>query len=114
MISDYGKEYSKKYLEANEEAINNIRKIIQEEQIECELHTQIAYVYATQQDEVLKIEKEVDAVKQLGKNAEFVKKLDLPFEIKGAIKFENQAQFHPRKYMLGLSKKILERNKIYN
>ena len=31
---------------------------------------------------------------------------ELPFEIKGAIKLENQAQFHPRKYMYGLVKAI--------
>ena len=30
----------------------------------------------------------------------------MPFRIAGAVKTENQAQFHPRKYMLGLAKAI--------
>ena len=113
LINDYGKEYAKKYLEANEEAIENIKEIIKEEQIECEFCKQNAYVYATQEDEVIEIQKEVEAVKELGKEAEFVTQTELPFKIKGAIKFKEQAQFHARKYMIGLCKAILKENQIY-
>lgn len=114
LISDYGEDYARKYLEANEKAIQNIKDIIQKEQIECELTEQSAFVYTTKQDEVQEIEKEVEAVKKLGKDAQFVTNIGLPFKIKGAIEFKNQAQFHPRKYMLGLAKSILKKNKIYN
>lgn len=114
LITDYGEEYAKKYFEANEQAIKNITEIIQKEQIECEINMQTAYIYTSQQDEVNQIEKEVDAMKKLGAKTEFVTKTELPFKIKGAIKLENQAQFHPRKYMIGLSKTILNKNKIYN
>lgn len=114
LIKDYGEQYARKYLEANEEAIKNIKDIIDKEQIECDFSERKAYVYATKQDEVMEIEKEVDAVNKLGKNAKFVTDIGLPFKIKGAIEFEGQAQFHPRKYMLGLAKSILKENKIYN
>lgn len=113
LINDYGKEYAKKYLEANEEAIENIKEIIKKEQIECEFCKQNAYVYTTQEDEVIEIQKEVEAVKELGKEAEFVTQTELPFKIKGAIKFKEQAQFHARKYMIGLCKAILKQNEIY-
>lgn len=114
LISDYGEDYARKYLEANEKTIQNIKDIIQKEQIECELTEQSAFVYTTKQDEVQEIEKEVEAVKKLGKDAQFVTNIGLPFKIKGAIEFKNQAQFHPRKYMLGLAKSILKKNQIYN
>ena len=114
LISDYGEDYARKYLEANEKTIQNIKDIIQKEQIECELTEQSAFVYTTKQDEIQEIEKEVEAVKKLGKDAQFVTNIGLPFKIKGAIEFKNQAQFHPRKYMLGLAKSILKQNKIYN
>lgn len=114
LIDDYGEEYAKKYLEANEQAIKNIKQIIDKEQIECEFSTQKSYVYTTKQDEVAEIEKEVEAVNKLGKNAKFVKDIGLPLKIKGAIEFDGQAQFHPRKYMIGLAKAILKQNKIYN
>ena len=113
LIDDYGEEYAKKYLEANEKAIENIKQIIKEEQIDCDFSMQKSYVYTTKEDEVLEIQKEVAVVNKLGKNAKFVNKIDLPIKIKGAIEFDGQAQFHPRKYMLGLANSIIKQNKIY-
>ena len=113
LIDDYGEEYAKKYLEANEKAIQNIKQIIKEEQIDCDFNMQKSYVYTTKEDEVLEIQKEVEAVNKLGKDAKFVNKIDLPIKIKGAIEFDGQAQFHPRKYMLGLANSIIKQNKIY-
>ena len=114
LISDYGVEYAKKYLLANEQAISNIKTIIEEEQIDCDLCMENAYIYTTEQDEVPEIEKEAEALEKLGKHSEIVSKTELPLKIKCALKVERQAQFHPRKYMLGLCKKILKKNKIYN
>ena len=113
LIDDYGEEFAQKYLEANENAIKNIKKIVEEEKIECDFCEEKSYVYTTKEDEVIEIEKEVEAVKKLGKDAKFVTQIDLPIKIKGAIEFENQAQFHPRKYMIGLAEAILKENKIY-
>lgn len=114
LIEDYGKEYAQKYFEANQEAIQNIKDIIKTENIECEFEEKKAYVYTTKQDEILELEKEAEAVNKIGGKAKIVNNLDLPFKIKSAIEFDGQAQFHPRKYMLGLAKAILRENKIYN
>ena len=113
LIDDYGEEYAKKYLEANEKAIENIKQIIKEEKIDCDFSMQKSYIYTTKEDEILEIQKEVEAVNKLGKKAKFVDKIDLPIKIKGAIEFDGQAQFHPRKYMLGLANSIIKQNKIY-
>ncbi len=114
LISDYGVEYARKYLDVNEQAISRIKEIIDKEQIECEFKNKSAYVYTTKQDEIIEIEKEVDAVRKIGKDAQIVTKTDLPFKVEAAIEFKDQAQFHPRKYMLGLANAILKQNKIYN
>lgn len=114
LIKDYGEEYAKKYLEANEYAINNIKEIIDKEKINCDFLERKSYVYTLNEDEVLEIEKEVDAVKKIGKEAKLVTKTDLPFKIKAGIEFEGQAQFNPSKYMVGLAKSIIKDNKIYN
>ena len=114
LVSNYGIQYAQKYLKANEEAIKNIKEIIDNEKIECEYEEKDSYVYAQKEDEVLEIEKEIEAVEKAGIKAEFIKKInDFPIDIKGAIKFKGQAQFHPRKYMIGLCKAILKQNKIY-
>ena len=114
LIKDYGKEYAHQYLEANEEAIKNIKEIIDREKIECEFTEKKAYVYSLNEDEVLDIEKEVEAANKIGKDAKLVSETDLPFKVKASIEFDGQAQFHPRKYMIGLAKSILKDNKIYN
>lgn len=108
LFDSEGLEFAKKYYEANEEAIKNIEKIIAQENIDCDFEIQDAYVFTQKEDELQKIKDEAECVKKIGGNAEFTTKTDLPFSIQGAIKFPNQAQFNPRKYVLGLLNKIEE------
>lgn len=111
LIDSFSEEFAKKYLEANEQAIYNIQKIIDMENINCDFKFQDAYVYTKDIDELQKIKDEVTAVKSIGFNAEFVTSIPLPIKnVLGAIKFPKQAQFHPRKYIAGLCKSILENN----
>lgn len=111
LIDSQGKESAKQYLDANEEAIRNIEKIINEEQIDCDFEKQDAYIFTQKPEELEKIKLEIKALEQLEYEAEFVDKIELPIEILGAIKFKNQAQFNPCKYALGLEKSI--KGKIY-
>jgi len=114
LIKDYGEKFAQKYLDANQKAITEIKKIIDENNIECDFSWQDNYVYTQLEDDVEQIKNEVKAVKSLGLDAEFVTKTDLPFTIQGAIKFPNQAQFDARKYMLGLANQITnQKGKIY-
>lgn len=115
LINSQGKEYAKKYLEANEEAIKNIKQIIEKEDIDCDFKEESAYVFTRKNEDVQKILTEVEAVNKIGKKAKFKNNIELPIgNIKGAIEFENQAQFNPVKYVYGLCDKIIENNgKIY-
>lgn len=109
-----GKEYAKKYYKANEEAKENIKKIINKEKIECDLEIKNAYVYTEVEKVVQDIKEEIEYTKKLNIPSEFVSKIDLPLDIYGAIKFENQAQFDPVKYTYGLADCIIKNNgKIY-
>lgn len=103
-----GKEFAKKYYEANEQAKENIIKIINKEKIECDLERKNAYVFTEVEKEVQKIKEEVEYTKKLDIPSEFTNKIDLPIDIYGAIKFENQAQFNPVKYVYGLAKSIIK------
>lgn len=114
LTNSYGQKFAKDYLEVNEQAIQNIKNIIDEEKIKCDFEYQNSYVYTTKKEDVKLIKKEIKAVENLGYNCEFVTKTGLPFEVEGAICFKNQAQFHPLKYLDGLCKAILARDgKIY-
>lgn len=108
LVSTYGEQFAKDYLFANQEAIENIKKIIDTESINCNFEWQSNFVYTIEKSEVNKIKKEVDCVNALGFPANFVTKTGLPFEIAGAIQFKNQAQFNPIKYVNSLSDCIIK------
>lgn len=110
LINSEGKQKAKQYIQANEKAIRNIEEIITKENIECDFEKEDSYVFAENINEVEKIKKEVSAVKSLGIDCEFVEKVDINTNNFGAIKFKNQAQFNPSKYVIGLAEAI-ERNK---
>ena len=109
LTDSYSQKFAKDYLEANEQAITNIKNIIDEEKINCDFEYQNNYVYTTKKDDIKAIKKEIKALEDLGYNCEFVTKAGLPFEIEGAVCFKNQAQFHPLKYLSGLCKCITTR-----
>ena len=106
LLDSEGYEFAKKYYESNENAIRNIENIIKEENIDCDFEKQDSYVFTQKENEVQNIKDEVESVRKIGGNAEFTTKTDLPFSVQGAIKFPNQAQFNPRKYVFGLLNKI--------
>lgn len=110
LIDTFGEQFAKDYLFANEEAIENIKNLIDTEHIKCDFETQSSFVYTTSESDVNKIKKEVDCVNSIGFPANFVTKVGLPFEIAGAIQFKNQAQFNPIKYTNALCDCILKNN----
>ncbi len=114
LIQSQGQEYAKKYLNANEMAIKEIERIIKEEKIDCDFKKENSYVFTRKDEDVQKIQKEIKATNMIGKESKFKNKIQLPLEIKGAIEFKDQAQFHPIKYAYGLCKAIIQNGgKIY-
>ena len=109
LLVDNGKEFTKKYYLANQQAIKNIENIIKEENIKCNYKKQDAYIFTQDVRELEKIRQEVKIVHAIGGEAEYVEKIEPNLEgVQGAIKFPKQAQFNPRKYVKGLVSKILE------
>ncbi len=119
LINTFGLEFAYKYYKSNKNAIEDIKKIIDEEKIDCDFEYQNNYIYCTEPKEVIKIKNEINALNQIVKyenkqndknNPQFITNCGLPFKILGGIETKKQAEFHPRKYMLGLAKSIEENN----
>ena len=110
LANSYSQKFAQDYLEANEQAIKNIKNIIDKEKIKCDFEYKNSYVYTTKKEDLKFIKKEQKAIENLGFNCEYVTKTGLPFEIEGAICFKNQAQFHPLKYLNGLCHCIAKNN----
>jgi len=104
--SQMSEEFARQYADANESAIRMIEKIAQENNIECDYVPQSAYDYTLDDNYVDKISQEVKVASSLGIKATYLEEIPLPFPIKAAVRFDNQAQFHPRKFLLPLAEKI--------
>lgn len=105
LIAEFGEEKARQYAKANELAIKKYKEIIEDKRIECDFEEKPAYVYSLNEVDVLK--EEVEAAKNLGIDAEFVDEANLPFKINGAVKFNNQAQFNPLKFLKGISNELV-------
>jgi len=106
LIKRLGLEKARQYAQANEKAIRFIENLVNTKKIDCDFSPQAAYVYTREDQYIKAIEEEVSAAASLGIKAHFVEQSALPFEIKAAERFDNQGQFHPRKYLLTLAKDI--------
>lgn len=102
LINKFGVLKARQYLEANNDAIEEYRRLCKN--IDCDFEEKSAYVYALDSD--LKIKKEIAALNTLGYNADFVETTPLPFSVAGAVRFKNQAQFHPLKFAYSISEKL--------
>ena len=102
MMKRFGKEKTKLYVEAQAGAIKEYCRLCQN--MDCDFEKKDSYVYSL--NNPLKIEKEVSALNSIGMNAEFAMVDELPFNIAGAVKVKDQAQFHPLKYLYTIARDL--------
>lgn len=100
----YGMEKACLYAQAHQEAIEEYQKLIDEEGFSCHFERLPSILYSKTEEESLKQEAEI--ARRLGIPAFFTTKTELPFPVKGAVVFENQAQFHPLEFINQLAKKL--------
>ncbi|MEG1705812.1 MAG: FAD-dependent oxidoreductase [Clostridia bacterium] len=111
LVNSFGIEFAKYYYEANEQAIQNIQNIIEEENIQCDFKLEDSYIYCETENGNKILKNEFETLKKLNISCELVKDISLPTNSLNAIRFPNQASFHPIKYIYGLCNKILTSNK---
>ena len=99
LIREYDEETARLYYEANQAAISHFRKLAAD--YPCQMETKPAFVYTTGSTE--KLEKELRALERIGAKARYWDSLPLPFDVTGAIEFEDQAQFHPLLLAAGIA-----------
>ena len=102
MIANNGFDVAKDYLYANLQAVENFKQLVEDEQIDCDFEITPSYLYSHKHS----LEDEVKALYKLGYEAELVQDIDLPFEIKNAVKFKDMAQFHPLKFLYAMAEKL--------
>jgi len=100
----FGQEYTREYAAANENAIKMYKAIVDDENISCHFESIPAYLYSTFGNQSLK--EEYHAAQRAGIKCKLTRQTALPFTIKSALKFENQAQFNPLEFIAHISKNL--------
>lgn len=108
----YGLNFAKKYLSANNEAISNIKDIIDSENIKCDFKYENSFVFTQNVSDVDILKDEFKILNKLEfSDIEFLNDIDIDINTCAAIKFKNQASFNPVKYTLSLANIIYNKNK---
>lgn len=103
LLREKGKEKAAAYVALHQQAIKTYREVVEEDKIDCDFEETWACVFS-QDKEVLK--REEQAALLLGEEAEFLSSVPLPFAAGGAVRVYGQAQFHPLKFIRGISENL--------
>lgn len=90
-------------MQANQAAVEEYKKIIQTEGIDCDLRICNAYVYSTD-SELLR--QEAEAARRLGIHASFENHVEIPVCCSGAVCFPKQDESHPLKFITRLAEQL--------
>ena len=104
----HGRKGARMAAESHTTAINRIETIVREERISCDLERVDGYLFLAPGDAVSLLEEELAAARRAGlTDVEQLARTPLTgFGDVPCLKFPNQGQFHPLKYVAGLSRAI--------
>jgi glycine/D-amino acid oxidase-like deaminating enzyme/nitrite reductase/ring-hydroxylating ferredoxin subunit len=107
LLRDFGYERASLVWESSRAAITLLERMIAMRGLSCGFRRVPAYLYTERNEGVAALEEELDAMKKLGIPATLVRgAIPLPFRVAGALRFDQQAQFHVRQYLLPLAREI--------
>lgn len=96
-----GIRHARLYASANQKAILEYQRLITARSIFCDFKKCSACLYSLKDAHILR--QESKAAMESGIHSQFSVDTELPFPVKGAIYYSNQAQFHPLKFLESVS-----------
>jgi len=93
--------------EAGRTAIEQIASFVKSLDIDCGFERVPGYLYTEKRSRVAELKNEAVSAEKAGVSARWVDEVPLPFETRGGVLFENQAQFHPGLYLAGLARHLI-------
>lgn len=107
LVERAGEGRARLYGEANQAAVGWIADTVAERGIECDLVRAPAYTVATGDEAAERVHEEAETAARLGLPADVTDHTELPFPVRAAVCFREQAGFHPRKYLLALAEEVI-------
>ncbi len=108
LYSGLGPADARLHATAQWDAIEHVATTALQLGIDCDFERVPAFTYTETGEHLDAVRKEAEAAAAAGLDAQFVTTTGLPFPVAGAVRVDNQAQFHPRRYLLGLADAIVK------
>jgi glycine/D-amino acid oxidase-like deaminating enzyme/nitrite reductase/ring-hydroxylating ferredoxin subunit len=107
LVRRFDVETARVYAEANVAGLAEIVSMAERLGIDCDLERRPNHVWAESAVELESLRAESLVERELGLPTTLLDAADeLPFEVTGLLRMEDQAQFHPRRFLLGLAAAI--------
>lgn len=101
LLTNYGAKAMSLYARSNQQAVQEYGRLIKDRSIDCCFQKRPSFLYTMEQPEAIHLE--AMAARKAGIAASEITDTELPFTIKRALCFPDQASFHPLKFLEALS-----------
>ena len=105
--SAFSAEATKLVADAGKQAIEMIRAMVTNHQIDCDLENKTGYLFSQDEKQTQQLEEILEASQRAGVTVKESQQNGLPIEFLKSIEFKSQAQFHPLKYINGLAEEFI-------
>jgi glycine/D-amino acid oxidase-like deaminating enzyme/nitrite reductase/ring-hydroxylating ferredoxin subunit len=106
LVKTWGEDGAKAVWDANEVALHQIERLVREEAINCDFRRVSGFLFGPRPEDVDLLQEEARLASQFGYRPAFVAPADFPFRARSVVRFEGQARFQPRRYVLHLLEKV--------
>jgi glycine/D-amino acid oxidase-like deaminating enzyme/nitrite reductase/ring-hydroxylating ferredoxin subunit len=104
--SKFGADAARAYGSANQAALEWIARRVERDGIDCDFRRRSSYAYVSRGGDRAQVEDEAAAAADAGLPAELTESTPLPYDVEAAVRFDDQAEFHARKYLLALAERL--------
>jgi len=105
----FGREAAALHGQANQNAVGQYETVIKRYGIECDFERVPAWTVSNREEDMDALAAEADALREAGLPANLSRDTGLPYGLAGGVALEQQARFHPLKYLLGMARELAER-----
>ena len=106
IMSKFGNAGARAVFDSQRAALQRIEALVGELSIDCQFERVPGYLFGETDEQRDEIESEAAACQELGIPVVLTREVPLPFAVRVALRFEDQAQMHPIRYLLALADTI--------
>lgn len=103
LLARHGREVAQAYASCNQAAVRRVAGLVEEHGIGCDARTVAGHVHTEDPATRVTLAEEAEAAASLGLPAQLVDQAPVPYPVAAAVRFEEQLQLDPRRYVDGLA-----------